>query len=76
MWFFGVQGKIDDADLAPLKQRNVIDWPDNDDAGYKAAQKVAAALPGSYRILRVDHAIKATRPTSQLRTPRRGLPTI
>ena len=51
--WFGGTGRIDDADLAPLKQRNVIDWPDNDDAGYKAAQKVAAALPGT-RILRVD----------------------
>ena len=41
------------ANLAPLKGRKVIIWPDADDAGHEAANKLKAKLP-SARVLRVD----------------------
>jgi hypothetical protein len=50
-WFGGVQ-RVDHADLTPLKGRNVIVWPDNDDPGKDAAKKLARPLSAS--VLRVD----------------------
>ena len=32
------------ADLKPLKGRNLLLWPDNDDAGLKAMQELASYL--------------------------------
>jgi putative DNA primase/helicase len=43
-WCAGT-GSVDYADLAPIQSRNVIIWPDADEAGIKAAHKLAKRLP-------------------------------
>jgi hypothetical protein len=50
--WFGGSGRVDDADLRPLQAREVIIWPDNDEAGAGAAVKLTARLPRA-RVLRV-----------------------
>lgn len=50
-WMGGAK-RAGDADLAPLKGRDVIVWPDNDAEGRKAAQHIARALSAS--LLRVN----------------------
>ena len=42
----GSSSSADAADWSPLKGRRVLIWPDNDDAGAKYAQAVAAKLQG------------------------------
>ena len=51
--WFGGTGRVDDADLTPLRERDVIIWGDNDAAGAAAAAKLHAKLPRA-RLLRVD----------------------
>ena len=49
----GGTGSVDSADLAPLRGRDVTIWPDADQAGCSAAQKLLSRLPGA-RVVRVD----------------------
>lgn len=51
-WCGGV-GSVQHADLAPIKDRKIIIWPDADDPGKKAGAWIAAQMPGS-RVLPVD----------------------
>jgi hypothetical protein len=52
--WFGGTGSVGYADLAPLQGRRVIIWPDADEAGRKAAAKLATKI-SSARTLRVDN---------------------
>lgn len=49
----GGSNAVENADFSPLKNRDVIIWPDNDEAGHKAATQIAEILPQS-QILPVD----------------------
>lgn len=40
-WLSGA-GAVNKADVSPLRDRTVVVWPDNDDAGLKAAKQIAA----------------------------------
>jgi hypothetical protein len=51
-WCGGAQ-RADHADLAPLRGRDVIIWPDNDPEGAAAAATIHAKLPLA-RVVRVD----------------------
>jgi hypothetical protein len=51
-WCGGTE-RADHADLTPLRGRDVIVWPDNDQPGAKAAATLRAKLPRA-RLLRVD----------------------
>lgn len=42
--WLGGTGTVEHADLTPLQGRDVTVWPDNDDPGREAAQKMAARL--------------------------------
>jgi hypothetical protein len=54
-WSAGA-GSVAKADFTPLKERNVILWPDNDEAGRKAMRKLANMLKaiGAKRVLMVQ----------------------
>ena len=56
MTWSGGAGGVAKVDLTPLKERNVILWPDNDEVGKKAALKLAGMLKaiGAKRILMVQ----------------------
>ena len=56
--WMGGAGSVKHADLAPLRGRNVIIWPDNDPEGAKAAAELLALLPGA-TVLRVDDLPKS-----------------
>jgi putative DNA primase/helicase len=53
--WFGGTGQVDNADLTPLSGRRVIIWPDADETGLKARDKLLRRLPmKTTQIVRVD----------------------
>lgn len=52
--WFGGNGQVEHADLAPLATRSVIVWPDADASGLVAMRKLLRRLPAETRVVRTD----------------------
>jgi len=57
-WPHGAES-IDKADLSPLKGRQVILWPDNDDPGHRAMEKAAELIGTPCRTVRIPASAPA-----------------